>query len=146
MGYDLTSNSKTSFAVRYQILRLAQNGKLPPDKTRDLISTVAALSIECGEAATIAAIRQLYLHLVPVGPQTQAHDYLLDSLAKLLARYAREYDLYKEQSPCELANRHAHIVLVHKIQVPPAGVYLEGPEPEVTNRVSLVVPLQTVGV
>jgi hypothetical protein len=62
-------------------------------------------------------------------------DYSVETITNSLLDYAVKYDNSRSQNPYELLKRHAHIVLVHKLTLTPTGVYLEGPEPEVSNRV-----------
>ncbi|GAB7352148.1 hypothetical protein MBLNU459_g2637t1 [Dothideomycetes sp. NU459] len=136
LSFDLTTKySNLSFGVKYQAMRLAQNGKLAPDKVRSLLTTIATLFLRFGEAATVEAIRRLYLYLVPAGPHSDADDYSSERLIELLKKHVQAYNTYKTHNAYDLANRHSHIVLIHKIQVTPVGVYLEGPEPEISNRV-----------
>lgn len=137
LNFDLTTKYiALSFGLKYQAMRLAQNGRLAPDSVRSLLPIIANLSRGYGEAATIEAIRRLYLQIEPAGPEKYSDDYSQETMSMLLRDHARAYGSYKAHSAYDLANRHSHIVLVHKIQVTPAGVYLQGPEPEITNRVS----------
>lgn len=138
LNFEITTRYVSlSYGLKFQALRLAQNSKLAPDKVRSLLPVIVNLSREHGEAATVEAIRRLYLQMEPAGPQTHANDYSEETVAQLLGEHAQAYESYRVHSAYDLANRHLHIVLIHKIEVTPTAVYLQGPEPEVTNRVSV---------
>lgn len=124
------------FSVRFQALRLAQNGKLPPEQVQGLLKSIAQLHRVFGQSVTAEAIRRLYLYLnSPPGPHTEASQYTQATLERLLSDTASSYKYSGSEDAYSLANRFSHIVLVHKINVTPAGTYLEGPTAEVTNRV-----------
>jgi hypothetical protein len=55
--------------------------------------------------------------------------------AALLEEFSSSYDPNAPENVYELAKRHSHINLVHRIVVTPTRIRLEGPEPEPTNRV-----------
>lgn len=138
LNYELTTREKSGslpFGIRFQCLRLAQNGKLLPDQTRAVLPCVNRLYRQFGETPTVEAVRRLYNHLVPVGPHTEASEFSQPTLVRLLEDFAESYTRFGAEDAYGLANRHAHIVLIHRLTVTPAGVYLEGPSAEVTNRV-----------
>lgn len=123
------------FNVRFQLIRLAQNGVLEPSKVLGLLSTVQRLLKKYGMTSTVEAIRLLYRELPIAGPHTEAHNFSNSTLTRLLSEHAADYDHRAGENPYELASRFSHLVLVHKLTVTPAGTYLEGPSAEVTNRV-----------
>jgi hypothetical protein len=123
------------FDVKFQLLRLARNGVLSPDQVLDILPTISLLMANHDETVIVESLRRLYRSLQALGPHSEPEDYSLQTMANNLLDYAQEYDVSRAQSPHELLNRHAHIVLVHKLTVTPTRVYLEGPEPEVSNRV-----------
>jgi hypothetical protein len=128
---------KTSwpFDVKFQLLRLARNGALSPDQVIDILPTVSLLTDNHDGVTIVESLRRLYQSLPPIGPHSVPEDYSVKTITNSLLDYAVKYDNSRSQSPYELLKRHAHIVLVHKLNVTPTGVYLEGPEPEVSNRV-----------
>lgn len=145
LNFELTDQARSGslpFGIRFQIFRLAQNGKLMPDQARALLPCINCLYEQYEESATVNAVNRLYLHLSPAGPHTEASEYAQTSLVKLLNDYAYSYSIYGAEDAYTLANRHSHIVLIHKINVTPAGTYLEGPFAEVTNRVLRQYPKQ----
>lgn len=125
------------FKLRYQVDRIARNGLLPPRKLMLLLPHIAKICSQFGLDPTVAALRRFArdLKAEPPGPAMQANDYSLEALKELLQEYAASYDTSAPDNPYELAKRYSHINLVHKIVVTPCGIYLEGPEPEPTNRV-----------
>lgn len=139
LNFDLTDQSRYGslpFGLRFQILRLAQNGKLLPDQVRALLPCIRRLHSSFGPIAIVEAVRRLYHRLwYPPGPHTESREYSQATLESILQKEADSYDVYGAEDAYSLAHRHAHIVLIHKINVTPAGTYLEGPSAEVTNRV-----------
>jgi len=123
------------FDIKFQLLRLARNGVLPPDQVLGILPTISLLMANHDDTVIVESLRRLYQSLLPVGPHSESEDYSLGTITNNLLDYAQKYDNSRSQSLYELLNRHAHIVLVHKLTVTPTGVYLEGPEPEVSNRV-----------
>ncbi|CAK4030745.1 RNA-dependent RNA polymerase 1 [Lecanosticta acicola] len=142
LATELTTQSagrfgRKPFKLRYQVERLAKNGLLSPQKVMLLLPAISKLYDAYKLDATVAALRRFArdVKAEPPGPSTQAHEYSLESLKALLEEYAISYDTSAPENPYELAKRHKHINLVHKVVVTPCGTYLEGPEPEPTNRV-----------
>ncbi|KAI5248426.1 RNA-directed RNA polymerase [Aureobasidium subglaciale] len=123
------------FDVKFQVLRLARNGALPPDRVIEILPTIELLKANHDGAAIVESLKRVYQGFHALGPHSEAELYSVNTITNNLLDYAQEYDRSKSQNPYELVNRHAHIVLVHKLTVTVSGVYLEGPEPEVSNRV-----------
>ncbi|KAI5277151.1 RNA-directed RNA polymerase [Aureobasidium subglaciale] len=127
--------NSSPFDVKFQVLRLARNGALPPDRVFEILPTIELLKVNHDRAAIVESLKRVYQGLHALGPHSEAELYSVSTITNNLLDYAQEYDRSKLQNPYELVNRHAHIVLVHKLTVTVSGVYLEGPEPEVSNRV-----------
>ncbi|KXL42944.1 hypothetical protein M433DRAFT_1076 [Acidomyces richmondensis BFW] len=126
---------KESFSLRFQLWKLATNARLPPLKVLQLIPKVKYLQETYGLNATLFALRR-FVREVPVPtPEGEAIQYSSEGLHNLLEKFAKSYDPNAPDNPYELAKRHIHIKLIHKVVVTPTGTYLEGPEPEPTNRV-----------
>lgn len=123
------------FEVKFQLLRLAKNGALQPEQVIQVLPTILLLKANHDAHAIVEALQRLYRGIQMIGPHTEAVDYSVAAITNNLVDYAQEYDKSRAENPFEIANRHAHIVLVHKLTVTPCGVYLKGPEPEVSNRV-----------
>ncbi|KAF2086223.1 RNA-directed RNA polymerase [Saccharata proteae CBS 121410] len=127
------------FPIRFQLERLATNAFLPPNKVVQLLPVVDALYKAGGESPGVVtmrvaeAIRMLGKQMGYPGPQEDANSFQVGHLGKLLRDNAKQWR--EEGSLYDLNARHEHVVLVHKAVVTPAGVYLEGPAVEVTNRV-----------
>ncbi|GAB1736230.1 hypothetical protein NU219Hw_g6903t1 [Hortaea werneckii] len=123
------------FKLRFQIDRLARNGLQPPLRMLELLPKISQLEAKYGLNATLYALKQFSKQAPYPGPETEAFEVSLQSNEQLLDRYAERYNPLSPDNPYELARRHAHVTLVHRIVVTPVGTYLEGPEPEPTNRV-----------
>ena len=125
------------FSLRYQLYRLARNGVLPPLRVQQLLQTIYIVFQDYGTDATLSAVRRFYRQVPFAGPETVASELTLRTLKELLVTLAEDYIHYKHspENAYQIVKRHAHINLVHKVVVTPAAIYLEGPEPEPTNRV-----------
>ena len=125
------------FGIRFQLYRLARNGVLPPLKVQQLLQTIYIIFQDYGTDATLSAVRRFYRRVPFAGPETIASELTLYTLEEHLVTLADDYNHYKysPENAYEIAKRHTHINLVHKVVVTPAAMYLEGPEPEPTNRV-----------
>jgi hypothetical protein len=86
-----------------------------------------------GPLKITVAVRRLASQVPWPGPDVEARDFDIKELARLIhesaAHFSREGTIY------DLAQRHEHLALIHKVTVTPCGLLLGGPEPEVTNRV-----------
>jgi hypothetical protein len=132
---DTALDATWPFDVNFQLLRLARNGVLSPEQVLEILPTISLLMANHDGPVIVESLRRLYQSLLPIGPHSELEDYSVKTITNSLLDYAQRYDNSRSYNPYELLNRHAHIVLVHKLTVTPAGVYLEGPEPEVSNRV-----------
>ncbi|KAF4305332.1 RNA-dependent RNA polymerase eukaryotic-type [Botryosphaeria dothidea] len=121
------------FSVKFQVERLARNAYLPPAKVVALLPTIKRLSGQLGYIRTANAIRALSRNIQYPGPHLPPEDFNVDLLARALAKNASGFKI--EGSIYDVKKRHKHIALIHRVIITPAGTYLEGPEPEVSNRV-----------
>lgn len=122
------------FKIRYQLSRLAQNGYLPPSQVVALLPATQAAWNQKGPDSVSYALTRLARSLPGPGPSTYSV-YTSASLEASLRELAESYDSHAHDNPYELVKRHQHINLVHRVLVTPTGLYLEGPDPEPTNRV-----------
>ncbi|KAL1623979.1 hypothetical protein SLS56_008031 [Neofusicoccum ribis] len=129
------------FSVKFQVERLARNAYLPPAKVVALLPTIKQLSKEQGHVRTAMAIRILSRQIQYPGPHLDPEHFDVTFLARELAKNAKEFKL--EGSIYDVKARHSHIALIHRVNITPAGTYLEGPEPEVSNRVLRLYPTHT---
>lgn len=127
--------STLPFNVKFQLLRLARNGALTPDQVVKILPTISLLIANHDIFVIVESLRHLYQSLGPIGPESEPDVYTVNTITNNLLDYAQRYSLAESQNLYALANRHSHIVLVHRLTVTVTGVYLEGPEPEVSNRV-----------
>ena len=131
---DTALYGKLPFPVRFQMDRMARNGYLSPLKVIELLPAVRNMSLDKGPDVVAHALRNLARSLPIPGPDTCKH-YLASSLESELLSFADDYDSGVSDNPYELVKRHKHVKLVHRAVVTPTGLYLEGPDPEPTNRV-----------
>ena len=122
------------FDARFQLQKFAQNGLLPPDKVIELLPYVSKCLTESDVTTVVPALRYLGSQLPFAGPDTDASETELQALESMLQQSIETVSA-SDPYASVLADQHEHIMLVHKALVTPAGIYLEGPEPEVGNRV-----------
>lgn len=134
---DVEIHGNKPFKIRYQIDRLVRNGILPPTQVMDLLPKVFEIYQQHNLEATLSALTRFSRQVPLAGPTTDASKFSKKALEARLEALAADYTNYRfeAQNPYELTKRHIHINLIHKIIVTPAGIHLEGPEPEPTNRV-----------
>ena len=140
LSHELTDSSrygKLPFNMLYQLDRLARNGVLSPRKVQELLPKISKILEQHGQDAALSAIRRFYRKVPFAGPETESSELSKYALEQMLDEFADEYDQYQynPENPYQIVKRHTHINLIHKIVVTPAGMFLEGPEPEPTNRV-----------
>lgn len=135
MNYALSKlYDNISFEVKFQFQRLAQNGVLSPAKVVELFKRVVDMGKDIDDVTLISAVRRLSNQVPFPGPHTRSEDLSIDTLMALLAQCQEDVKTEALYS-ADLVEKHEHIALIHKAMVTPAGIYLSGPEPEVTNRV-----------
>lgn len=126
--------SNFPFDLKFQLQKLSQNGCLTPRRVMQLLPKVSEIMDRIGGANAADVVRKLQLQIPFAGPQTGASELRLPALVLLMTKsesLIRNEGTYAE----EVKKRHEHIVMVYRATVTPAGTYLYGPEPEVTNRV-----------
>jgi len=126
--------SSFPFDLRFQAQRLAQNGYLAPARVLELLPHILETFHRSGSFTTAEALRKLSRQLPFAGPDADGKLFAIEHLRKLLGE--NEMTSTRELSHnSSVTEQHPHIGLVHKALVTPAGIYLEGPEPETKNRV-----------
>ncbi|OCK84898.1 RdRP-domain-containing protein [Lepidopterella palustris CBS 459.81] len=124
------------FGLLFQLYSLAQNAILPPATVTKLLPRVQRLVSTHGPLGTLkmtVAVHTLASQIPVPGATVEAKEYDLDTLEAQLNEIAGRFT--KEGTKYDLADRHKHLALVHKVTVSPCGIFLAGPEPESTNRV-----------
>jgi RNA dependent RNA polymerase len=126
--------SLLGFGLQFQVQRLAQNGYLAPAQVIDLLPHILQIGLRSGGFVGAEAVRKLSRQLPYAGPEVDGEVFAIEHLKKLLSE--NEKASMRELSiSSSIAQQNPHIGLVHKAIVTPAGIYLEGPEPETKNRV-----------
>ena len=123
-----------TFDLQFQVQRLAQNGYLTPARVLELLPHILQISCRSGGFIAAEALRKLSKQLPFAGPDVDGKVFAIEHMGKLLEE--NEKASTRELSHnFSIEKQHPHIGLIHKALVTPAGVYLEGPEPEAKNRV-----------
>lgn len=122
------------FSLQFQVQRLAQNGYLTPARVLELLPHILQIFHRSGGFTAAEALRKLSRQLPFAGPDVEGKEFAIEHIAKLL-RENEKASTRELSHSFSIPEQHPHIGLVHKALVTPAGVYLEGPEPETKNRV-----------
>ena len=123
-----------TFGLQFQVQRLAQNGYLTPALVLELLPHILQVFRRSGGFTAAEALRKLSKQLPFAGPEADGKAFAIEHIEKLLKE--NEKASTRELShDFSIEKQHPHIGLIHKALVTPAGVYLEGPEPEAKNRV-----------
>jgi hypothetical protein len=139
---DTALYGKIPWEIRFQVDRIARGGYLSPSKVFELMPAIERLWKEKGIDPVANALRKLVRRLPVPGPDTVKR-YSVKSLEDELLELADSYNYYAPENPYEIVKRYQHINLVHRVVITPTGVYLEGPDPEPTNRVLRRYPKHT---
>ena len=119
------------FLVRFQALKLALNGKLLPAVVFKLLPVLRDLNMREKSVVSCAeALRKLYNELPSPGPHSKAEEFAEITLKRRLKDLSSSYR--EEGSVYKTVKQHSHLALIHHVRVTPTGVYLEGPEQEVS--------------
>jgi hypothetical protein len=124
---------KFDYIVAFQILKLAMNNKLLPWKVEALLPHIAKCNKHYGDERTAIGLRELYRTTPAMGPETSFAEFELERLSDNLTRLI--YGARREHGPYDAARKNDQLQVVHKVRITPMGLYLEGPEAEVSNRV-----------
>ena len=121
------------FEVAFQLQALAQNCCLPPVRVVRLVDTVRQL-IASGAPVVANALRRLNRQIPFAGPGTEASELSSQALSKHLVSSVHSI-AQERRYAIDVAERYDHIAPIYRATVTPVGIYLDGPDPEVTNRV-----------
>ncbi len=123
-----------TFGLQFQVQRLAQNGYLTPARVLELLPHILQIFHHSGGFTAAEALRKLSRQLPFAGPDVDGKVFTIEHIGKLL-RENEKASTRELSHNFSVTKQHPHIGLVHKALVTPAGIYLEGPEPETKNRV-----------
>ncbi|OCL15167.1 RdRP-domain-containing protein [Glonium stellatum] len=121
------------FSVKFQMQRLVTNGFLPPRTVILLLLHLSTLISRHGPPAVSECIRRLANSIEFAGPGASGKQFEVDRLRDSLESFLEVY--HSEGSIYDLVKKHQYLTLVHHVTITPCGIYLDGPEPEVSNRV-----------
>ncbi|KAL9039155.1 MAG: hypothetical protein Q9214_004991, partial [Letrouitia sp. 1 TL-2023] len=128
------ARTKLTFEVKFQFQRLALNFYLPPYKVLQLTKVVQQPSVAFDASIFADAVRRLSYQLPFAGADADAIELSVESIYKLLQQNEQSITQERHFSR-DIVAEYDHIAYIHKATVTPAGIYLEGPMPEVKNRV-----------
>ncbi|KAF2200619.1 RdRP-domain-containing protein [Delitschia confertaspora ATCC 74209] len=122
-----------TFPIRFQLHSLVLEGYLPPAKVTQLLGGIEALAKSEGPRMVAEALRKCRYEIPSPSRNVRENEYSISALLSLV----REYVSYeKDLEPLQdLVIRYEHLVHVYKATVTPTGLFLRGPDAEVSNRV-----------
>ncbi|KIW00874.1 uncharacterized protein PV09_07630 [Verruconis gallopava] len=129
------SKSQLPFVVKFQAMKLALNGHLPPHTICNEIIGIAKQALAKGRSNihVAEALRQLDRDLPWPGPQTPYVELKQQAVEGLLQKLM--YGSLTNSPTYWSIKKNDNLALIHHVSLTPAGVYLDGPDPEVINRV-----------
>lgn len=120
------------FSIKFQAMKLGLNGHLPPNIVEHLLPILLkALESGKSEYHCAEALRKFDRDLPWPGPQTPYKDLDSKAMNKLLQDIV-DGDL-EDSSTFRAVKRNDTLAMIHHIQITPTGLYLGGPEPEVSQ-------------
>jgi hypothetical protein len=119
------------FSINFQAMKLALSGHLPP-KTVDHFTPILLKALQNGKSEyhCAEALRKFDRDLPWPGPQTPSKDLDKKAMNKTLQDII-DGDL-EDSSTFRAVKRNDTLAMIHHMQITPTGLYLEGPEPEVS--------------
>lgn len=121
------------WSIKFQVLKMARNGRLSPQLALALLPVVRELYEDEDEPETVIEALRSFVDTIPYpGPHVAASEFDLRDLATRLRSLARSH---QKNGRHAIAKSHKHIYLTHHVRITPAGAYFEGPELETSNRV-----------
>ncbi|KAL8661326.1 MAG: hypothetical protein Q9202_005691 [Teloschistes flavicans] len=129
-----TQDELFSFETKFQLQRYAQNGYIPPYKVIELMELIRTKFDTVDHSTLATAVHRLTFQIPFPGAGTESSEL---SLETLLQQLFKNYTAVQHETAYSqgITRQFEHIAMIHKATVTPAGTYLEGPEPEVKNRV-----------
>jgi RNA dependent RNA polymerase len=121
------------FKTAFQTLKLAYNGKLLPWDARALLPTIEGEYKKFGNERLVLGLREFYRSLSSAGPETSPSEFEQSALVQLLKDCIKGTRV--RGSMFDTVRKHKHLMLIHRFRITPTAIYLEGPEPEPSNRV-----------
>lgn len=121
------------FAIKFQLLRLAWNGYLPPPQVQELAYLVQDFRKSYTLPALVHAIKATAVSLPFAGPDTDQQELSPSGIMHKVEQKAKAFKY--AGSIYEHVRRHEHLGLIHHVHVTPCGTYLQGPTLETKNRV-----------
>ncbi|KIV93880.1 hypothetical protein PV10_05059 [Exophiala mesophila] len=121
------------FPIKFQVIRLAQEGCLPPKTVSAILPEIRALARRSGQAICSTVVRRLFQNLSWRCLEDDASYWNPPKLKALLLE--KEFQIKAgEASEDEFIDSES-LVNVHRVTITPAGMILAGPTPENNNRV-----------
>lgn len=130
------SSTKFPFALKFQILKLAQNNYLLPDAVIHLVPEVTRMMERSSISVCLSAIKRLFIQIPFPGPDIEAEKLDIESIINILRDNEENYK--QNGLPADEIDTQegsVNVAIIHKVKVTPSGTYLYGPEPEGNNRV-----------
>ena len=129
----LSDYHKMPFELKFQFQKLAQNGSLAPLRVCELLQAISRKITAENSKSFVDAVYQLYAIIPFPGPNTDSSDFALQNLIDFVTEKIQH--IGRGFSYAESMQAYEHMILIHKATITPTRIYLDGPAPEVKNRV-----------
>lgn len=121
------------YQIKFQLQRLVWNGELSPGKAALFYPHVFELYRREGEFAVAQGLLRLSRNIQFPSPEVPPGDVGVEALIEIL--HESVDSLPRNSGDTEFNPIHPNNVSVHRVQVTPCGIYLDGPYSETKNRV-----------
>ena len=127
------SHAEIPFCVKFQALKIALNGHVPPDAIEQLVPhLMSAIKAGKTEQHCAEALRKMDRDLPWPGPHTKYKEINTEALKSTWKAILGEN--LTANSTFLAVRKSDTMAMVHRMVVTPTGLYLEGPDPEVCLR------------
>ncbi|KAH8689571.1 putative RNA-dependent RNA polymerase [Talaromyces proteolyticus] len=122
------------FAIMFQLQMLALNGELPMYKINRLTPHVKQLLTRHKDVTVARVLRELPRKLHYPTPHADSNDVSLESIKHIITDLENSHAI-DEARPGQPGYMNHNQIAIHRASVTPTGIYLDGPNPEIKNRV-----------
>ncbi|EGE83653.2 RNA-dependent RNA polymerase, variant 2 [Blastomyces dermatitidis ATCC 18188] len=128
------SQERLPYQVRFQLQKLVWNGDISPAKAISFASRVQAALVTENLDVVVQALMRLRQNIKWPSPDVEPSEV---DVSALVATFRNALEAAVREHKMASTNRHTNPnhVSIHRVQVTPCGIYLDGPYMESKNRV-----------
>lgn len=128
-------NNELPFPLTFQVQKLAQNGYLSPRQIIDLLPAFNSMFGRTTLPICVTTMRRLFLQIPYPGPNVKAEDFDKNAIIELLLDIEKASTQEAQYAEGFGGTASQNTALIHRVTITPAGMYLDGPESESSNRI-----------